>query len=267
MSLADAIELSGGLREEAYEIILSRPIKTREYHDSLAQVSRFSITNDAVPELARRTLIERGDLIDVRSAPGFHQLGTVSVTGLFAFPGTYAIEQNSERLADIIRRAGGTLPTAFTPSFRLLRDGRPVSVGLTEILKGDESANLRVKPGDVLRIGTNPDVVLVTGAVERQVTVPYERALRIEDYIHLAGGRATNAIHDAVVDLPSGHVERYSHRRFFGSSEPAVEPGTVITVLQKPPGDSGGWKETLATVVQVTSILSSLAIAFSLARK
>jgi protein involved in polysaccharide export with SLBB domain len=130
MRLGDVILLSGGLRDAASlnQIEVGRRVRSQQYDPSdtsLAIVQRFSIQRDMNenPEAASFVL-EPFDRIMVRHAPGYHELIIVKIEGEVTYPGAYVLDSRSERMSDLIRKAGGLKPVAFSEGAVLLRQSQ-----------------------------------------------------------------------------------------------------------------------------------------------
>jgi len=61
------------------------------------------------------------DAVYVRKAPGFEPQQSVMVTGQVMFPGPYSLQTRSERIVDLIQRAGGLTPEAYAEGVQLWR--------------------------------------------------------------------------------------------------------------------------------------------------
>jgi len=267
MTLGDLMATADGVREEAQYVDVARPRREVTYSDTLSTLRRFPLDRNLKlsPE-ALRFPLERFDQVSVRSGPGFRAGASVTVDGAFAYPGTYSIERDGERVSSVLKRAGGLLPTAYTGSFRLTRAGRPVPIDLNKVFGGDKLQDIPLMDGDQLQIDANTGVVFVGGAVERQVAVPFNASWVARDYIDAAGGYTLKANKSSIVAVyPSGAVKRFA--RHFWQSEPKLAPGTTITVGTLDDTDKGDWKQTLATAMQIAATISSLIIGIVAVRK
>lgn len=264
-SLRDLIDLAGGFKEAAANVELVRRKVGAAYSDTSSIITRYAIgPNGTLPPEAERLLLERFDRVFIRPSPGFRSLGTVSMVGLFTYPGTYALETENERLSALIRRAGGTLPHAYLQSFRMFRLGRLVPIDFAGVMRHDPEDDIALKAGDQLQIDASPGVVNVTGAVERQVSVPYNRRWGLDQYIDAAGGPAINAnTKSVVVSYVNGSLARRRRLR----SDPKVQEGATITVGAKPAPTETNWGDVLTKSVQVFSLLASLAIGYMAATR
>ena len=66
-------------------------------------------------------LIAEGDVVSIRGISQYHLPRVVSVGGEVQYPGRYSIEVGETRLSDVLRRAGGILPTGSLDEAIVLR--------------------------------------------------------------------------------------------------------------------------------------------------
>lgn len=268
-SLQDLIDRAGGLKEGATSVELSRRRVGADYSDTSAYVFKFLVdpVTMQIPR-ADTVILQRFDIVTVRESPGFRHPETVTLNGFFSFPGSYTILSDGERLSSIIRRAGGLLPTAFPESFRLIRDGRPVALDLPKAIRGNKQNDIRLERGDQLSIGPNPSVVQVSGAVQRQVSIPYAKGWGMSDYLDAAGGTTQNGDRGKrYVEYASGAIRRPGHFLIF-TNEPPIRPGATIYVPEKPPAtEHSNFGQIFASTFQVVATLASISIAYLAATK
>lgn len=133
MRLADLIRLAGGPLPEAasrVEIAKSRkPVGTPPIEVSLEEALRGSEVHNP--------LLEDGDVVTVRARGDFRLKPlTVYLRGAVREPGPYTLQAATERLSDIVKRAGGLLHTAYPQAARLLRRPDQVVSDLQKTLTG-----------------------------------------------------------------------------------------------------------------------------------
>lgn len=269
MTLRDAVDLVGGFREDAQRIEVARRRVSASYSDTTSELLTFGVgrPTDPNPALARVAL-RPDDRVAVRASPGFRAQRFVELAGLFRTPGQYAINEGLDRVTDVLARAGGLLPAAQLASFRVVREGRTVAVRLDAALRERGRDNLLLQHGDRLSIEADPQTVLVTGEVQRSLLVAYDRRLTVRDYLERAGGLRESAdVRRILVESPGGGVRRV--RRSLGrlDLQGGIEPGSVISVPARPERPRLSLRETLTTVLQVTSALASLALAYVAIRR
>jgi len=133
MRLADLIRLAGGPLPEAAERVeiakARKPVGTPPVEVKLAEA--LSGIDSSNP------LLEDGDVVTVRARGDFRLKPlTIYVRGAVKEPGPYVLNTSSERLSDIIKRAGGLLDTAYPKAARLLRRPNQVISELQKTLTG-----------------------------------------------------------------------------------------------------------------------------------
>jgi protein involved in polysaccharide export with SLBB domain len=133
MRLADLIRLAGGPLPEAAERVeiakARKPVGTPLVEVKLAEA--LSGIDSSNP------LLEDGDVVTVRARGDFRLKPlTIYVRGAVKEPGPYVLNTSSERLSDIIKRAGGLLDTAYPKAARLLRRPNQVISELQKTLTG-----------------------------------------------------------------------------------------------------------------------------------
>jgi polysaccharide export outer membrane protein len=262
-SLKDAIERAGGLREYAQSVDVFRRKTGQSYSDTTSERFSFvAVPNNASNRQLAEFLLKRDDRIVVRSAPGFRPQQFVTVEGQFQHIGSYAIAENQDRVRDVVTRAGGLLPGAYPGSFRLVRDGKRVSVDLEKATRGDVNNNLPLLGGDRLEIDRDQKTVYVDGAVTKPSLIRYRPGLTLSEYIELAGGPTEKGVPGkATIEYPSGFSARVKKVAYFFHSSPDVTSGSVITVPEKPVDDNRSselWSRTLATATALGSLIVAI---------
>ena len=267
LTLGDLVDLANGFRSEAQLIDVARRVRGRAYTDSSAIVGRFNVGDSTGTAGWRAFKLERDDRVVVRASPGFKTPGSVLVSGAFAYPGSYVIIGDGERLSHIIQRAGGVLPIAYSGSLNVTRNGRPVPLDFRKVMSGAATDDIVVADGDEVRINAFSNVVNVGGAVERPASVPYRDGWSLRDYIDAAGGFAQNANEGSIIVVyASGAVSREKHH-LWGNASPKVEPGSTITVGTIDPSQQTDWGKVLKTSAQVMVSAASLVISYFAIRK
>jgi protein involved in polysaccharide export with SLBB domain len=261
------VDLANGVRPEAQVIDVARRRTGEEYTDTSAVFRSFVIGNPETNGTWRDFPLERDDRIVVRASPGFKTLGSVLVQGAFKYPGSYIIRSDGERLSSIIRRAGGTLPIAYSGSLNVTRNGRPVPVDFGKVVGGVAVDDIVVADGDQIRISPISNIVNVGGAVERPASVPYRKEWKLRDYVDAAGGFAPHANEGSIIVVyASGAVAR-EKSRFGVRNAPKVDPGATITVGTIDPNDQTDWGKILKTSAQVAVSALSVVISYLAIRK
>ena len=199
------------------------------------------------------------DNVLILREPGFDYQRIVVVTGEVRYPGSYSLRTKSDRLADVIGRAGGLTPQAYAEGIRFVRResgvGR-INVDLRRALQDTTSRyNILLQPDDAIDIPEYEPSVKVTGAVNSPGSVLWQQGRDLDYYIGAAGGFAQLANKGAVsVRYANGEV-RTRHRNIFGTSDPRPGPGSEVSVPAKDP--TAPHTDYVALFAAVAQILAS----------
>jgi protein involved in polysaccharide export with SLBB domain len=206
------------------------------------------------------------------------------------YPGSYSVLEGTDKLSELIGRAGGLLPAADLARARLVRRAATavesgadrtvellqgfdpdqmtyeeyafltsqrveprdqVSVDFVALLvQGDTSADVSLLNADLVEIPRALDVVRVSGAVKRPGFVRFEAGARAKDYIALAGGYTRDADRRG-----TRVVKAQSGSRLRPLPAVRVEPGDIVWVPRTK--DRDWWviaKDVLGVLGQVATI-------------
>jgi protein involved in polysaccharide export with SLBB domain len=199
-SLRDALRFAGGVKpsgvDQRVQVSTVEPGAARVLHDidlrNTTEVGRQPIYDGAVVEVfSVRALLAN----------------QVSVEGAVDQPGDYGLTPGM-RVADLVRRARGTINEAFTTRADLYR-WQPdntlqlVRVDLEKALSGDPASNVPLQRWDRLHIFTLDEVewtgrreVTVRGAVQRPGVYDRTADMRVRDLLLVAGGPTREAYLD-----------------------------------------------------------------------
>lgn len=220
------------------------------------------------PGKAPPVLLEPYDAVMIKWQPDWQLQQMVSVMGEVRYPSQYALITKTERLSDILARAGGLTTAAYPNGVTFIRKrgnvGR-VGIDLPEVLINSRSNdNLQLVDGDSIFIPKFNQVVVVRGAVNSPVGVSYVDGADLSYYLSSAGGTTAQGDRGkSYVTQPNGKVETIHRRLFFFHIQPRPLPGSTVNVPLKDPNDKRDWA-TIATAA--TSILGSLVAISALVR-
>ena len=191
--------------------------------------------------------------------PDFALQRTVVIQGEVKYPGSYALTHKSERLSDLIKRAGGLTNEAYGDGIVFQRREREigrVGLELSNALRRYSSAdNLILRDGDNISIPAYNATVTIRGAVNAPSTVAYVRGRGIDYYIDAAGGPTPKADEGhAFVTQPSGKLETVRTRMFMPDKVPRPRPGGIVTV---PENDGTAKRDYVALITGLAQIVGS----------
>ncbi len=210
---------------------------------------------------AREVVLDAYDNVLILRQPDWDLQRTVFVGGEVRFPGSYTLVSKSERLSDVIARAGGLNSEAYADGVNFTRRrnrvGR-IGVDLPAVLKdAREADNVILFDGDSITIPRYDAVVRVDGAVNSPTSLPFVRGKDMQYYIRAAGGGRLDAdLPRTYVTQPNGRVDAVSRRFLLPDAQPSPRPGAVVTV---PKRDRTERQDNLAARTQIASIIGTFA--------
>lgn len=273
MTLEDIIFQAGGFKQSAapYRIEVARRVRsldenTNEESTRVARIFQFDVDENLQldPENADFTL-QPFDNVYVRQLPNYSEQQNIKVVGEVEYPGTYSLQYKTERISDLIERAGGLTEEAYVQGATLFRkreflqqeaqqqaanieglseqqqqaqltSGQTSKIGieLDKVLNNPESKyDLILQEGDSLFVPTLLQTVTVTGGVFYPTSVRYEEDKSYEDYITAAGGFTGMAKKNrSYVIYANGEVDKVKRFLFF-KNYPEVRPGATLVVPEQ----------------------------------
>lgn len=235
VSVADLIFLAGGFREGATHrrIEVARRLYNDEYNESTVEVFNLDLENGLQAD-AGAFILKPYDQVYVRSLANYRPQQAVIIAGEVNYPSHYVIQSKTERISDLIERAGGLRKEAYIRGAQFFRDSSQVALDLAKVLKEKNSPNnLFLEEGDSLYIPKETQTVNLSGEVQNPTSVAYQPHFSFRDYISQAGGFTDSAhVKKTYVRYANGMTERT--RSFLGIRfYPKVEKGMEVYVPQK----------------------------------
>jgi protein involved in polysaccharide export with SLBB domain len=219
------------------------------------------------PGTASEVPLEPFDRVLILRQPNFDYQRSVTITGEVMVPGTYTLTRKDERLSDLLRRAGGLMPTAYPEGMRFVREfegaGR-VNLDLRTVLASPGSPDdLILQPADSVHIPEYIPTVRVRGAVVAAGSFQWVKGKGADFYLENAGGFAEDADKGrTVVRFANGSGQNRS-KFLFWSSWPEPGPGADIFVPAKAPKEATNWLPVLAAVTSILASTASVVIAIT----
>ncbi len=207
------------------------------------------------------------DNVLILRQPEWELQRTVMISGQVMYPGHYSLKSKSERLTDLLHRAGGLTANAYPDAIQFYRKaeraGR-VGIDLPEVLKDSTFRdNLILIGGDSIIIPEFDPIVYVSGAVNAPVAVSYVPGKDVDYYVQAAGGYALQGDKSRTYTTqPSGKVQSVKRRFLIADYRPKPLAGAKVYVPVKPPADKAAVIATIGSVAQIlASIVAIIAIA------
>jgi protein involved in polysaccharide export with SLBB domain len=211
---------------------------------------------------AAEVALQPYDNILIFRQPDWELQRTVILVGQIRYPGRYSLITRTDRLSDLIERAGGLTKEAYAAGIRFFRSsdrGGRIGVDLPRVLANPKTRdNLILSGGDSIFIPEYTPVVYVNGAVNAPMSVTFVPGRGLDYYISAAGGYTRKADKGrAYVTQPTGKVESVRGRWWlFPDSRPRPLAGAAIFVPERDPSDRRDW---LATATSLAQIIAGLA--------
>ena len=254
MTIRDLVLLSGGLDQSAYlnEAEVARlpedrtgGVTARTFRVPLDSSYIFERGPDGKylgpPGLPAPTgpnpdvVVQPYDNVLIMRQPNWELQRTAVVAGEVRYPGRYSLKTKTEKITDLITRAGGLTTDAYANGVVFYRTRNKVGrigIELPDVLRNPKSLdNLPLQDGDSLFIPRYSAVVAVQGAVNSPVSVTYAPGKSIEYYIRAAGGPSLKAdLGRAYVTQPNGKVETRQAHFLLPDGVPTPKPGSTVFV-------------------------------------
>lgn len=293
MTLEDLIIQAGGLLESAstVRVDVSRRIKNNkstEVNPTIGEMYSFALKDGFIVDGEVGFILEPYDQIYVRRSPGYQPQVNVEVEGEILYNGTYALTTKSERLSDLVKKAGGATPYAYIRGSKLMRKANEeemkrmedvikimqremgaqtdslklelnniYSVGIDlekALAKPGSDADIVLREGDKLIIPEMTNTVKINGAVMMPNTVAFKKGETVNYYINQAGGFANGARKSkAFIIYMNGQVAEVNKW-----SKKQIEPGCEIVVPIKDKTKADKWN--IQTILGIASSIGSLGL-------
>jgi protein involved in polysaccharide export with SLBB domain len=246
-------------------------------------------TGGGIPDLP----LEPYDNVLIRRQAGWELQRLVHITGQVQHPGRYALRSKTERVSDLIERAGGLTEQAYAGGVQFYRTYAPgrrpandrpapisespartpdtlprgyierIGIDLPRVLKNEKVAdNVILAGGDSINIPEYNPVVMVEGGVNSPGAVAYTPGKSLDWYVNAAGGYTqTGDNRRAYVTQPNGKREGVKRRAILADDVPKPKSGAVVFVParvgQEQPSNIAG---VLSVAAQVLSALVTIIV-------
>ena len=269
MTLEDLIITAGGLKESAslVRVDVARRIKDSKSTTPQATIGQnfsFGVKDGFIIEGEPGFVLQPYDQVYVRRSPGYQEQQNVKINGEVLYGGEYALTTKSERISELIEKAGGVTQFAYVKGTKLVRKANEeekqrmadivkmmrkelgegaidsmgievestftVGIDLEEaLLNPGGNADIVLREGDIITVPEYTNTVKINGAVMMPNTVSFMKGSSVKDYISQAGGYSQNAKKSKkFIIYMNGQVAEVK-----GSGKRQIEPGCEIIVPTK----------------------------------
>lgn len=266
MTVEDLIIQAGGLLEGASDakVDISRRIADNDatgVQSKIAENYSITLKDGLVVEGESGFVLLPNDIVDIRFSPTFVEQRRVTIEGEVPFAGSYTLGNRTERLSDLVARAGGVSQFAYlkganlkrkfteeekelrkeslrlatsgaaddsiTTSYMFTSEYYPVGINLEEALAHPGGyEDLVLQEGDELFIPELVNTVKISGAVLYPNSVIYTPGKKLGYYIDQAGGWDDDA-------NKGGSYVVYMNGQVSKGRGSKIEPGCQIIVPLK----------------------------------
>ncbi|MEA3401867.1 MAG: SLBB domain-containing protein [Armatimonadota bacterium] len=205
------IEAAEGLSVDAH---VGRGVISRLDSQRHFEIITFEVAKALEGDPEHDLVLQAKDYVTIYEQEEVEPPAVVEISGAVQHPGVYRWAANL-RVSQLVMRAGGLTPEAYTGRADLLRVGEDQSwqvipVNLAAALKGDEEEDIVLQRGDRLQVKTREEVgqagtVHIEGLVHSPGDYPRHGGMRVSDLIFAAGGLTPGA--GPHVELIPGHFE------------------------------------------------------------
>ncbi|RTL55836.1 MAG: capsule biosynthesis protein [Sphingobacteriales bacterium] len=156
MKVEDLILMAGGLKDGASlkQIEVSRRIRNNlnpADSNAYAIIKEINLTDDNLAnDTANNIILQPFDIVSVRRSPLYKNQITVDVQGEVLYPGQYTVSANTERLSDVIKRAGGLKEDAYPAGAILIRNTYQQQTAADSTLINNKINALEAQSGNAL---------------------------------------------------------------------------------------------------------------------
>ncbi len=295
-SVEDLIIQAGGLLQGASKVRIdvARRINdpnSLESGDAMSQLYTVELQDGMIINKDKEFILQPYDIVEIRKSPNYQKQRRVEVGGEVQFEGTYTLGSKSERISDLVRRAGGVNSYAYLKGATLVRQMTDDEVAARDQLmqmllqnkEGDDSISaakvinsnsynvgielekilenpgsdidLVLREGDVLFIPEYNNTVKISGDVMFPNTVAYKKGQKLDYYVNQAGGYGAKAKKSkAFIIYMNGNVSQLKRGT-------PIEPGSHIIIPSKH-NSAVNWQAILS-VASMAGTLGTMAAAIA----
>jgi protein involved in polysaccharide export with SLBB domain len=273
LSLKDAVFAAGGFNDAStsYHIEVGRRIvadRLDKNIDTIAKVYELNIDKGLAIE-NDKFILQPYDIVNVRRNPGYVEQQRVTINGEVNYPGTFIIKSKTERISDLLIRAGGLTPVAYSRGIFLIRNNTENNNELQEAAKNIQKAirdtstkvvedinktnskiavNLQkvlnnpgsvedyvLQDNDIINVVKLDPLVKLSGEVLSSTKTGYIDGKSMRYYLSQAGGTTERARRSKIYVLyPNGRINRtWNGIAGLFRSYPEIEAGSEIVVPKK----------------------------------
>lgn len=264
LTVSDLVFMAGGFKQGAAagRIEVARRLYNDQNAEATVQIFDLSINQD-LSIVEKSFVLQPFDQVYIRALANYQPQQTVTIEGEVNYPSRYVIKSKTERISDLIERAGGLRAEAYIKGAKFYRDGKLVALDLEKALTQKKAAiNLFLEEGDRLVIPKEEQVVKLFGQVQNPTSVAFVPGFSFRDYIEQAGGFTDSAhVKKTYVRYANGMTDRtksFLGLRFYPKADKGMEVFVPVKHREK--------MSRAEVVTMATAVTSMMAVIVTLIR-
>ncbi len=192
MTVNELILQSKGFKEAASGSSIEIVRRVRDNNNEIAKIIKVDINKDlSIGTNDKNTLLEPFDQVFVRASVGFRELKKVYVQGESNYTGQFVMDRANMTVGDLIKRAGGVLPSANVNGALLIRR----TIFFKKDNNADEYLNklleLRVRYEDSTQSGFSESNKIQLAQINKEIEELYLKKFKSEDKVTDIGNLAS----------------------------------------------------------------------------
>lgn len=257
----------------------------------IAIIKPFELNKDLKNNADLNFNLEPFDIVTIYRLSGYEPQKNVNIEGEVLYPGSYTIGKNDEKISSIFNRCGGITASGSVNGIILLRKKIQsetenyiklnkikalkrqskdtadiqdkideeqdemydiVGIDINKILKKPGSkADLLLRDGDIIKVPSERQTVLVSGEVLYPARVNVNNAGGLKGFVQNAGGFSSKALRRKAYVVYANGTVKATKNFLFVKFYPKIKPGCEIVIPKKD-------VKKPVSLVEITTIATSL---------
>ena len=245
ITLTDVLIISGGFERDAdYDNITVFKNNTRNNEISKSEFFTYSV--DENYNTKNPVILDPNDIVVVNKIKFQTDLDQYFIGGEVSVPGKRVITSSQLNTNDIFRNLELNKDASVLDSY-FVRDSLN-----TPIFSDGNNNNVIIISNDSIIIPKKNNTIKITGEVNNELIIPYEKNLKFLDGIQAAGGFLNSADKNNSYIISLNKQARTRKKVLFFNSNPKLKPGDQIIVPERD-------EKRKASVAEILSISSGIA--------
>ena len=305
LSLKSLILLAGGYTDDATGMGIEiarrkRNVDVNNPKSPIVEIININGSKD-LSKLSNDLILSPFDNITIKKDPYYKKQIQVLISGEVLHPGAYTLTSRSEKISDLIKRAGSLLYTADLAGAKLIRrnyyantdleliekiaassakdssgvilkqEAKPykeVAIALTEVIDNPGSKDdILLEEGDQIIIPQVDNMVTVAGEIFKPLAISYESSKKLKDYINDAGGLTASGNKKKIfVVYPNGKAATTKHIFLFFKKYPEITAGSKIFVPKEAERKPSDYSKVGVIISTFSALITTMALVYQITK-